>query len=208
MPFATFFVPAIIRAQVLLDQGTPASLRQASELLERLHGAVASQHNRRFAVEVLALQAWLDDLRGDEPAALAALQQAVALAQPGGIVRAFADLGPHVAGLLRRLARRDRPSDFIAKILPACAAASPPSPSPTRPAPQATLIEPLTWREQEVLGLLAQRLSAKEIAQRLVISEATAKRHCSNIYQKLAVSGRREAVAAAQALGILPGRPG
>ncbi len=208
LPFATFFVPTIVLAQVLLDQGTPASLRQASELLERLHGAVASQHNRRFAVEVLALQAWLDDLRGDEPAALAAMKQAVALAQPDGIVRALADLGPPVAGLLRRLARRDRPSDFIAKTLRACGVASPPSPSPTRPAPQATLIEPLTWREQEVLGLLAQRLSAKEIAQRLVISEATAKRHCSNIYQKLAVSGRREAVSTALELGLLPKQSG
>lgn len=107
LPFTTFFVPSIALAQVLLDLGTPASLRRASELLERLHGAVVSQHNRRFTIEILALQAWLDDLRGDEPAALAALQQAVALAQPDGIVRAFADLGPQMAGLLQRLARRE-----------------------------------------------------------------------------------------------------
>ena len=208
LPFTTFFVPTIVLVQILLDQGTPASLRRASELLERLHGAVASQHNRRFAVEVLALQAWLDDLQGDEPAALAALQQAVALAQPDGIVRAFADLGPQMAGLLQRLARRESGSDYIAQILRAFPAGPQPFSSPTRPAPQATLIEPLTWREQEVLALLAQRLSGKEIAQRLTISEATVKRHCANIYQKLAVSGRREAVSAAVVLGLLPKQSG
>ena len=82
----------------------------------------------------------------------------------------------------------------------------PPSPS-TRPASQANLIEPLTWRELEVLALLAQRLSAKEIAQRLVISEATAKKHSANIFQKLAVNNRRQAVTAAIALGLLPAQP-
>ena len=65
----------------------------------------------------------------------------------------------------------------------------------------------MSSRELEVLELLAQRLSAKEIAQRLVISEGTAKRHIANIYQKLAVNKRGEAVAAAIALGLLPARP-
>ena len=66
------------------------------------------------------------------------------------------------------------------------------------------MVEPLTDRELEVLALLAQRLSAKEIAQELTITERTANRHTANIYQKLAVNNRREAVAAARALGLLP----
>ena len=61
----------------------------------------------------------------------------------------------------------------------------------------------MTYREQEVLELLAQRLSAKEIAQRLVISDRTAKRHTANIYQKLGVNNRREAITMANTLGIL-----
>lgn len=71
------------------------------------------------------------------------------------------------------------------------------------PARAAVLIEPLTYREQEILDLLALRLSAKEIAQRLVISDRTVKRHTANIYQKLAVHGRQEAVAEAKSLGLL-----
>ena len=57
------------------------------------------------------------------------------------------------------------------------------------------------------MEFLAQRLSAKEIAQRLIISDRTVKRHTANIYQKLGVNSRRDAVAIALALGILPPHP-
>lgn len=59
-------------------------------------------------------------------------------------------------------------------------------------------IEPLTRRESEVLELLAQYFTASEIAERLVISENTVKRHRANIYQKLGVNSRREALAVAR----------
>ena len=59
------------------------------------------------------------------------------------------------------------------------------------------LVDPLTDREREILALLAQRLTDKEIAQALVISPMTVKRHASTIYNKLQVNRRREAVAEA-----------
>ena len=62
---------------------------------------------------------------------------------------------------------------------------------------------PLTNRELDVLELLEERLSNKEIARRLVIAPATVKRHTLSIYSKLGVPGRREAVAKARHLGIL-----
>ncbi|MCO5190414.1 MAG: helix-turn-helix transcriptional regulator [Anaerolineae bacterium] len=55
----------------------------------------------------------------------------------------------------------------------------------------------------EILSLLAQRLSNKEIAGALIISEETVKRHTSNIYQKLGVNNRRQAVASAYTFGLL-----
>jgi LuxR family maltose regulon positive regulatory protein len=68
----------------------------------------------------------------------------------------------------------------------------------------ADLTEPLTAREQEVLALLVDRLTNKEIANRLCVSWLTVAKHTTNIYQKLRVKGRRDAVARAKALGILP----
>lgn len=92
------------------------------------------------------------------------------------------------------------------------------SPSPTlprspslqvflsRPPASQPLVEPLTNRELDVLELLAQRLSNQEIAEKLFISTATVKGHLLNIYGKLNVRKRREAVEKAQALGILKRR--
>jgi LuxR family maltose regulon positive regulatory protein len=68
------------------------------------------------------------------------------------------------------------------------------------------LVEPLTMREREVLALLREPLSGKEIAHRLYISPATFKRHSSNIYGKLGVHSRWDAVAMAESLGLLPPR--
>jgi ATP/maltotriose-dependent transcriptional regulator MalT len=63
-------------------------------------------------------------------------------------------------------------------------------------------VDALSSREQQILGLLAERLSNKEIADKLHISTVTVKRHAANIYQKLGVHGRRHAVAKANGLGM------
>jgi LuxR family maltose regulon positive regulatory protein len=164
---------------------------------------VVRTHNTRFLIETLALQALVYDARRERSAALEALKQAVALAEPGGVIRVFVDLGPKMAALLHVLATGRTPPGFVAKLLEAFPAARLPEPAVR----QASLIEPLSDRELEVLGLLAERLSNKEIARELSISPMTVKRHTVNIYQKLLVQGRREAVARAIALGILPAVP-
>ncbi|MCS6883478.1 MAG: LuxR C-terminal-related transcriptional regulator [Chloroflexaceae bacterium] len=70
--------------------------------------------------------------------------------------------------------------------------------------PGSAQYEPLTRRESEILALLALRWSDKEIAEQLIISPKTVRRHTSTIYSKLGVHGRREAVAVARQLGLLP----
>lgn len=70
--------------------------------------------------------------------------------------------------------------------------------------PSSPLVEPLTDREMDVLALLAQRLTNKEIAAQLFISPGTVRQHTYQIYQKLDVHNRREAVAKAQTVNILP----
>ena len=166
----------------------------------------------------MALQALLHDMRGEQAAALAALEQAVHLAEPGGLLRVFIDLGSPIASLLTTLAAQGVAPEFVARLLdsfpatpvPVVAPAADTDLQPTARssalANRTALLEPLTRREQEVLELLAQHLTAEEVAQQLVISAYTVKRHRANIYQKLGVNRRRDALAAAQALGLLAHR--
>lgn len=201
---AFLYAPQLTLPKILLRIDTPASRQQAAEVLARLHTFVTATHNTRFTIEVLALQALCYHTQANEPAALQALEQALTFAQPGGFLRVFVDLGPAMAGLLERLRRRAVAPGYIERILNVLPVSpAQPFPPSKQPTPPLDLAEPLSSRELEVLALLAQRLSAKEIAQRLTISDRTAKRHIANIYQKLAVNSRREATAAAIALGLL-----
>ena len=121
-----------------------------------------------------------------------------------------------MAELLKRLLRQNVAVDYIGKLLAAFGEdeTGPPSlpvppspspqvsPSPSHPTPQ-PLVEPLTNRELDILELLVQRLQNKEIADKLFISTETVKTHLNNIYQKLNVTNRRNAVERAKTLGIL-----
>jgi LuxR family maltose regulon positive regulatory protein len=202
-PMPLFYVADFTLVEILLVQGTAASLEEAAGLLARLHEVVQATHNTRFLIEALALQALLHDARRERSAALDALTRAVALAEPGGLIRVFVDLGPKMAALLHALAAQRVAPGFIVRLLDAFPAVRSPQPAPG----QSGLIEPLTQRELEVLALLAKRLSNKEIAEELCISPMTVKRHAVTIYQKLLVRSRREAVAKAVALGLLSAAP-
>ena len=164
---------------------------------------------------MLALQALLHEAYHESAEAQDTLKQAVLLAQPGGLVRVFVDLGPRMAHLLTALARKGVAPDYISQIVQAFGKPAPAAPGPREPNHWATriaafpppdraeLVTHLTDREHEILALLTQRLSNKEIAQALVISPQTVKRHIANIYEKLQAGGRREAVAVAIRLGLL-----
>jgi LuxR family maltose regulon positive regulatory protein len=77
---------------------------------------------------------------------------------------------------------------------------------PSRHQGDAELVERLTWREAEILELLQERLTNKEIGQMLMISSQTVKKHVANICQKLQVTSRREAVSRGRVLGLLTAR--
>jgi len=214
-----FYVPELTLVRVLLAQDTRSSREQAAALLKQLYDFVITSHNRRFQIDVLALQALFYESQGKEPAALKSLTKALQLAEPGGFIRLFADLGPQIFGLLKQLVKQNVALDHIGQILAAfrdgeravvSEAADRPTESPRQPLPPSPpsqpLVEPLTSRELDVLQLLAKRMSNKEIAAHLFISPKTVKKHLDNIYGKLNVSGRRESVEKAVALGILRSR--
>jgi LuxR family maltose regulon positive regulatory protein len=175
---------------------------------------------------LLPLLAWVCDAQGEPSVAYDRLTEALLLARPGGFVRTFVDLGPPMAGLLRRwrhqgLAQGRDLLVYADRILAAFepetergqAAPTRPSPPPVLPphapvAPASTaveLIKPLTERELDVLELLARQLTYKQIGVQLCISPGTVSQHAVRIYGKLQVHSRRQAVAKARSLGILAG---
>jgi ATP/maltotriose-dependent transcriptional regulator MalT/CheY-like chemotaxis protein len=215
-----FYLPEFTQAWVLVAEDTPDSRQRAQKLLLELEAFSRNTHNRSVLIPVLALQANLLDRKADESAALEKLAEAVSLAEPGGGIRFFLDQGTPMAELLKRLLKQNIAVDFIGKILAAFGDEEPEAvpdasdhegPSPHHPpilpvtssSRSQPLVEPLTNRELDILDLLAQRLQNKEIADKLFISTETVKSHLNNIYQKLNVSNRRDAVEKAKSLGIL-----
>jgi LuxR family transcriptional regulator, maltose regulon positive regulatory protein len=183
---------------------------EATSLLARLLDAAEANGRMGRVIEILALIALARESEGDGDRALTALARVLPLAEAQGYARLFLDEGRPMARLLYRAGRQGIAPTYANRLLAmiptqegATEGSRPSSSTPTAPGVQ-PLIEPLTERELEVLALLAERLSNAEICQRLVISLPTVKSHTSNLYSKLGVSSRKEAVARARALGILP----
>jgi LuxR family maltose regulon positive regulatory protein len=183
--------------------------QEALNLLAHLLSRMEEQGRVHLVIESLLLSALAHRKLGDPARATACFERSLALAEPGGYVRVFLDEGPPVGPLLQAAARTERTSDYARRLLAALEAEAsqgardglPPRTSPSQPP---GIVEPLTERELELLGLIAKGLSNQEIAQRLFVALPTVKWHTGNIYGKLGVRRRTQAVARARSLGILP----
>ena len=165
-------------------------------------GEQAEAHGRVWdLIEILALQALARQVQGDLDGAVEALARALRTAEPEGFVRTFIDEGQPMAELLRLAASRDIAPRYVAKLL----AAFGEQPAPAEPAAPVAqlLVEPLSERELEVLRLLAEGLTNREIAEQLTVTVGTAKTHVHHIYGKLDVHNRTQAVARGRELGLL-----
>jgi len=199
LPIHGFLSPHLTLVRILLAEDTTQSRAKAGELLAELQAYLESTHNTRFLIETLATQALLAQALDDLETAQATLTKALRLAQAGGFIRIFVDAGPEMARLLSQLEVDDDLRDYVGKIR----AAFPGLRQTQSALQQGELLDPLTDRELQILKLLQERLSNKEIAARLVVSAGTVKGHTIKIYQKLNVSGRRQAVDKAISLGLL-----
>jgi LuxR family maltose regulon positive regulatory protein len=170
---------------------------EAVSLLEPLLALTQSLRRVDLLIEVEVLRALALQQLDDQDQALAVLEHALSLAEPGGYVRIFVDEGPPMAQLLYRAAERGIAPKYAGQLLAAFPAA------PTAEARGPEMVEPLSKRELDVLQLIAEGLSNRDIAARLFLALPTVKWHSSNIYGKLGVSNRTQAVTKARALGIL-----
>jgi LuxR family transcriptional regulator, maltose regulon positive regulatory protein len=220
-PFMWLEEPQVTRAQVLVARGGDDDLRLALQILDALDEIADRTHNTCHKIEVLALRALALDAQGNSADADRALCQSIDLSQPGGFIRVYLDLGAPMQAMLSRLA------GYGTVVGQSSAAGAQGSAAPTihrilaafagsrggtgfrddqfrTKAPDSEFVEPLTGREHEILALMGEPLSPKEIAFRLGISRSTVKRHSATIYRKLGVNSRWEAVAKAKTLSVLP----
>ncbi len=173
---------------------------------ERAYSVIIIEIYRALALQGL--------LRREE--ALSALEHALILAEPEGYARVFLDEGETLRSLivdfrfwieahLLDVAGRTRLLSYTDRLLSGFAPATRELPTSIqkRQSPIQNLVEPLSQRELEILRLIADGLTNQEIADRLVLSLPTVKWHTGNLYGKLGVNSRTQAVARARELGIL-----
>lgn len=185
------------QARLLLVQG---DVEGASTLLETVGAQAAEKDFQDQRLKLLVLQAAVAHAQNNYNQAMHQLSQALTLAEPHGFIRTFVDEGQPIAELLNMMKSRNHGSQgYIGKLLEAFKTEDiHPSTLTLQP-----LIDPLSERELEVLRLIAQGLSNKEISDQLFLALSTVKGHNRNIYDKLQVQRRTEAVLRGRELGLL-----
>ena len=184
----------VILFRVLLAQ---SNYETALPLSKRLLQQAESAGGMGFVIEILILQALAFQGKKETDRSLAVLERALALAQPEGYVRMFLDESEPMTRLLCQVQSRQIGGSYAAELLSKISRI----PEMTQPSMQ-LLIEQLTTREIEVLKLIKAGCSNQDIAEQLVISIPTVKRHISNIYGKLGVESRTQAVAIGKELKL------
>jgi LuxR family maltose regulon positive regulatory protein len=180
------------------------SIHEAMGLLERLLLAAEAGGRMGSVIEILVLQALAHQVQGESPSALVPLERALTLAEPEGYVRVFVDEGLPMARLLYEALSHGVEPEHTRRLLAAFPVAESEQTTASRlRGPESELVEPLSARELEVLQLIAEGLTNQDAATRLYLSPHTVKVHTRNIFTKLAVKNRTQAVARGKALGIL-----
>lgn len=204
-PFRNYFSHLTL-AKIWYAQDTDDSRQRALALMNNIETYLRSIHNTRFLIEALALQALFHFKEEMPDLALSKLHEALRLTLPGGIIRAFVDLGAHMLPLVRMIDTDDiELQQFIITLIQAFETES--DTISTRQQSQITellLPEELTNREMDILLQLDQRKTNKEIAVALQVSENTVRYHLKNLFAKLNVENRRQAAAKARKLNLIP----
>ncbi len=202
-----YHIPNIYKVKVLMDTGEPETSHVVDPLLNEIEKMAERTHNNFTLLRVLSMRAVCLARRGESAAAQKTLERALRLGRRGGFIQAFVMRGKEMLELLRAISPqlKNEPSlrEYIESVI--AAFSIPIGSLPVTP-DLSEIKALLTERELEVLELLAERLSIKEISARLFISHSTVQQHNHHIYRKLNVNNKRQAVARAKDLGILSKR--
>ncbi len=184
------------RASKFAEEG---DVEEALNLLAWIYKSAQAVEGIGLMIEARVREALIYQSQGDMGHALESLGDALSLGEPEGYIRTFVDCESPMAQLLSEAAVRGIMSDYARKLLAAFRAGEKDDPKPSHHA----LVEPLSKRELEILQLIAQGLSNRQIGERLFIALDTVKGHNHRIFGKLGVHRRTEAVEKARKLGLL-----
>jgi LuxR family maltose regulon positive regulatory protein len=196
---------SLAEAHVLPRGHSRLPLEEVIPFLDLLCGRVRQQGWGELEMEGLMLKALAHHARGDNDRALTALECSLSLAEPEGYVLPFMENGEPMADLLRLAMNSVIQREFVGRLLDVLLSGH----KENRPAPALpddlfnAQIEPLSRQETAVLKLLADGLSNQEIADELCIALTTVKTHNYNIFSKLNVKKRYQAVKKAKELSLL-----
>lgn len=209
-PLSTPFLRAVeytVLAELHIAQGHHL---EALQLIERLIEIARAADWDALTIKLRGMESLCRHALGDQEGAMRALEWALVHGEPAGYVRMFIDEGPALGTLLEQAKERETAAGYATRLLAALdrgaapsTQAAVPAPASRRLSPQETLVEALSEREMQVLRMLTTHLSSTEIAEELFVSVNTARTHIKNIYGKLDVHGRAEAIARAEELGLL-----
>ena len=185
----------VVQATLSLALDDPEA---AAAALAPIFDGASPIDNPRWEIQALLLKASADDALGDTGASSRALERALDLAEPDGMLLPFL-LQPAPELLERHSRLRTTHASLISEILGLLSGHAPPA----RPADAAPLAEALSESELRVLRYLPTNLRAPEIAAELFVSLNTIRTHMRNVYAKLGVHSRADAVNRARELGLL-----
>ena len=186
-----FFHPRLTHIKALLYLGTPTLLEKAQSLMDQWLQFLDQTKPKNFYIETYLTQAWMRLLQDDEASALELVDKAIKLAQESGYIASFLGISSLVLSFIEANSEKFnkyaiyQSIQFLPKV------------------PQYNTSNPLSSRELDIVELLPQRITNKEIGAQLFISEDTVKKHLTSIFKKLEVKNRRTAVQKAQEKGII-----
>jgi len=199
LPIFLSEIQQISLARVYLAQGEP---EQALAALDGLEQQAQEAGRSAHVIEICLLQALAWYALGKHSIALKSFERSLSLAEPEGYVRLYLEAGKAIIPLLSQAASDGIKPQHASKLLAAFGIVEKGNIAISQLPGVQPLVDPLTPRELEVLHLICDGLSNQEIAEQLTVTLNTVKKHSSNIYGKLDVTRRAQAIVRARELGL------